>query len=184
MGEKFMSKELYPRFTCPLCGWLAHYSMLEKAPHDIKVVGMKVEGFGGISYHKIRGAKKAYKEFLREKVRELAEELGLKFADEVDEVDEVDEEEYEEVETEPSEEILAEKPSGRVMEIPIERVERVPVEYADHALQQRKQRTARKPSYKGFIPAYARAIEKSHVMTADSFSMTIDYEFIDLGGDT
>jgi len=68
--------------------------MLEKGPYKIEVRGMKVEGFGGISYHHVWGAKKMYKEFLRSKFRELAKELGLKLVDEVD-VDAVEEEEIE-----------------------------------------------------------------------------------------
>lgn len=83
-----MGKELYPRFRCVMCGWLAHYSMLEKAPYKIEVRGMKVEGFGGISYHHVWGAKKMYKEFLRSKVRELCKELGLKLVDEANEDEE------------------------------------------------------------------------------------------------
>ena len=81
-----MGKDLYPRFKCPVCGWLAHYSMLEKAPHNLQVVGMKVDGFQGISYHKIWGIKREYKEFLRLKIREVAKELGLKLADEEEEI--------------------------------------------------------------------------------------------------
>lgn len=106
-----MGKELYPRFKCPLCGWLAHYSMLENGPHKIEVRGMKVEGFGGISYHHIWGVKREYKEFLRIKVRELAKKLGIKLADEADEeyvTDEEVEEIAEEIGLEPSKEILDE----------------------------------------------------------------------------
>ncbi len=95
-----MSKELVPRFTCPLCGWLAYWSMLEGGPHKPEIRGMKYGGFQEISYHRVWdfGTKRAYKQFLRLKVRELAKELGLKLADEID-VDAVEEEEEIEVDT-------------------------------------------------------------------------------------
>lgn len=103
-----MGKDLYPRFRCPICGWWAHYSMLAKGVYPFEIQGMKVEGFGGISYHKIWGGKKEYKEFLRTKVRELAKKLGIKLADETDEeyiTDEGIEEIAEEIGLESSEEV-------------------------------------------------------------------------------
>lgn len=95
-----MGKELVPRFKCPLCGWLAYYSMLEKGPHKLEIKGMRYDGFQEITYHRIWTGKKEYKEFLRGKVRELAKELGIKLADEEEEI--IDEYE-EEMETEPLE---------------------------------------------------------------------------------
>ena len=91
-----MGKDLVPRFTCPLCGWLAYWSMLEGGPHKPEIRGMKYGGFQEISYHRVWdfGTKRAYKQFLRSKVRELAKELGLKLVDEVD-VDAVKEDEIE-----------------------------------------------------------------------------------------
>lgn len=96
-----MSKDLVPRFTCPLCGWLAYWSMLEKGPHKPKIRGMKYGGFQEISYHSVWSLdiNRTYKQFLRLKVRELAKKLGLKLADEID-VDAVEEEEEIEVDTE------------------------------------------------------------------------------------
>lgn len=92
-----MGKDLYPRFKCPLCGWLAHFSMLSRAPHDVEIVGMKVDGFQGISYHKIWGGKKEYREFLREKIREVAEVLGVNLDEEEEEIEPAEEEAQEEV---------------------------------------------------------------------------------------
>lgn len=101
-----MGKDLVPRFTCPLCGWLAYWSMLEGGPHKPEIRGMKYGGFQEISYHRVWdfGTKRAYKQFLRLKVRELAKELGLKLVDEVD-VDAAEEEEIE-VDTEQAEDDL------------------------------------------------------------------------------
>lgn len=92
-----MGKDLYPRFKCPLCGWMAHLSMLEKAPHKIEIIGTQFGGFQEISYHRMWGGKKQYKAFLREKVKELAECLGMQI---------VGDEEYEEDEDELFEEVL------------------------------------------------------------------------------
>ena len=91
-----MGKNLVPRFTCPLCGWLAYWSMLERGPHKPKIRGMKYDGFQGISYHSVwdLGTKRAYKQFLRLKIQELAKELGLKLADEVD-LEEIEDKEIE-----------------------------------------------------------------------------------------
>lgn len=91
-----MGKDLVPRFTCPLCGWLAYWSMLESGPHKLKIRGMKYGGFQEISYHRVwdLDTNRVYKRFLRLKVRELAKKLGLKLVDEVD-VDAVEEEEIE-----------------------------------------------------------------------------------------
>ena len=91
-----MGKDLVPRFTCPLCGWLAYWSMLESGPHKLKIRGMKYGGFQEISYHRVwdLDTNRVYKRFLRLKVQELAKKLGLKLADEVD-VDAVEEEEIE-----------------------------------------------------------------------------------------
>jgi len=151
-----MGKDLYPRFKCPLCGWLAYYSMLDRGPYNLEIRGMKVEGFGGISYHKIWGGKKEYKEFLREKVRELAKELGLKLAEEEEEITE-----EEEMEAELPEEVQAErpsrqveKPSVQVMEIPTERVESVPVEYVD-----RQRKTTKGKMFEHFLTAYMQSTE-------------------------
>jgi|SRR3972149_6143725 len=91
-----MGKDLVPRFTCPLCGWLAYWSMLEGGPHKLKIRGMKYGGFQEISYHQVwdLGANRDYKRFLQLKVRELAKKLGLKLVDEVD-GDAVEEDEIE-----------------------------------------------------------------------------------------
>lgn len=172
-----MGKDLYPRFKCPLCGWLAYYSMLDKGPYNLEIQGMKVEGFGGISYHKIWGGKKEYKVFLREKVRELAKELGLKLEEE-----EITEEE--EMEAELSEEIQAERPSRQVeklsvqvMETPTEWVEIVPVEYVD---QQRK--ATKEKRFKDFLTAYVQSVENNDYVIghANEGIIRIDNsEFID-----
>lgn len=92
-----MGRDLYPRFKCPLCGWMAHLSMLEKAPHKIEIVGTQFGGFQEISYHRMWGGKKQYKAFLREKVKELAARLGMQI---------VGDDEYEEDEDELLEEVL------------------------------------------------------------------------------
>lgn len=93
VGEK-MGKDLVPRFKCPLCGWLAYYSMLDRGPYTLEIKGMRYDGFQEISYHRVWTGKKEYKEFLRLKVRELAKKLGLKLADEEEAID-YDEEEIE-----------------------------------------------------------------------------------------
>jgi hypothetical protein len=95
-----MGKDLVPRFKCPLCGWLAYYSMLEKGPHKIEVRGMKYGGFQEISYHHVWGVKKDYKKFLRIKVRELAKKLGIRLADEELDEEITDDEEDEEIDLE------------------------------------------------------------------------------------
>jgi hypothetical protein len=103
-----MGKDLVPRFKCPLCGWLAYYTMLSKGPYKLEIKGMRYDGFQEISYHHIWTGKREYKEFLRIKVRELAKELGIKLADEADEEDVTDEgikEIVEEIGFEPSEEV-------------------------------------------------------------------------------
>jgi len=175
-----MGKELYPRFKCPLCGWLAYYSMLEKGPHKLEIRGMKVEGFGGISYHKIWGGKKEYKEFLREKVRELAKELGMKLTDEEEEIieeEEVEAELPEEIQVErPSRQV--EKPSVQVMEIPTERVESVPGEYVD-----RRWKTTKGKIFKDLLTAYVQSPDESNdyvvAHTNDSIIRIENAEFID-----
>lgn len=173
-----MGKDLYPRFKCPLCGWLAYYSMLDKGPYNLEIRGMKVEGFGGISYHKIWGGKKEYKEFLREKVRELAKELGLKLTDDEEAITE-----EEEMEAELSEEMQVErpsrqveKPSVQVMEIPTERAESVPVEYVD------RQRKTAKGKILNLLTAYMQSTEnKDYVIghANEGIIRTDDSEFID-----
>lgn len=176
-----MGKDLVPRFVCPLCGWLAYYSMLDGGPYKLEIRGMKYDGFQKISYHHVWGGKKEYKEFLRMKVRELVKELGLKLADEEEEITG-----EEEMEVEPVERVQAERPlrqieksSVQVMEIPAERVDSVLVEHADR-VQQRSTST-----FKEWFAAYAKAIEKTHVMTADveDYVRMIDHEFISVGGD-
>ena len=92
--KSMSSKDLVPRFKCPLCGWLAYYSMLDRGPYKLEIKGMRYDGFQEISYHRIWTGKKDYKEFLRLKVRELAKELGLKLVDEEEAID-YDEEEIE-----------------------------------------------------------------------------------------
>lgn len=189
-----MGKEMVPRFKCPLCGWLAYYSMFEKGPHKLEIKGMKYDGFQGISYHRVWGSKKQYKEFLCVKVRELAEELGLKILgdEEVDDYEEELDDYEEEVEAEPDvdeeeddDEIdlealgLGSPPSERVMEIPTERI--APIEYT-----QSTQVATEAKSYKEFTTAYAKEVEKDHVVTAnveDTYIRTEDTEFVDLGGD-
>lgn len=163
-----MGKDLYPRFKCPLCGWLAYYSMLDKGPYNLEIRGMKVEGFGGISYHKIWGGKKEYKEFLREKVRELAKELGLKLTDDEEEITE-----EEEIEAELPEEIQVErpsrqveKPSGQVMEIPTERVDSVPIEYVN-----RQRKTTKEKRFKDILTAYVQSVENNDYVTAHANSI-------------
>lgn len=182
-----MGKDLVPRFKCPLCGWLAYYSMFERGPHKLEIKGMKYGGFQEISYHKIWTGKREYKEYLRGKVRELAKELGIKLADEADE-EEVTDGYEEEVETEPSEvehlfhqqveEIRSvEKPSRRVMEIPIERVETLSVEYVSAQPQQRV--TTRAKILAEMLSTYVT--QREHVMVSDSDNLatTIDHEFIE-----
>jgi len=92
-----MGKDLYPRFRCPLCGWMAHLSMLREAPHKIEIIGTQFKGFQGISYHKIWGGKKEYREFLREKIREVAEVLGVNLDDEEEGLVPAEEEDQEEI---------------------------------------------------------------------------------------
>ena len=101
-----MGKDLVPRFTCPLCGWLAYYSMLDSGPHKPKIRGMKYGGFQEVSYHQVwdLGANRDYKRFLQMKIRELAKKFGLKLVDEVD-MEAVEEEEIE-VDTEQAEDDL------------------------------------------------------------------------------
>lgn len=172
-----MGKDLYPRFKCPLCGWLAYYSMLDKGPYNLEIRGMKVEGFGGISYHKICGGRKEYKEFLREKVRELAKELGLKLTDEEEEITEEEEMEAElpeEIVERPSRQV--EKLSGQVMEIPTERVDSVPIEYDN-----RQRKTTKEKMFKDFLTAYIQSTENSdHVIAHanDSIIRIENAEFI------
>lgn len=164
-----MGKDLVPRFKCPLCGWLAYYSMFERGPHKLEIKGMKYGGFQEISYHKIWTGKREYKEYLRGKVRELAKVLGIKLADE--EFDEEIADEYEEVEAQPSEveeEIWVEKPSRQVMEIPAEFVDRGP-----------QQRTAKKATYKELLASYHVAKTVEHVEAAGIEDVrTIEHEFI------
>lgn len=172
-----MGKDLVPRFKCPLCGWLAYYTMLSRGPYKLEIKGMRYDGFQEISYHHVWTGKKEYKVFLREKVRELAKELGLKLADEEEEVEE------EEIETEPVEEIQAErpsrqveKPSGQVMEIPTERVESVPVEYVN-----RQRKTTKEKSFKDILTAYVQSVEKNDYVIAhanDSIIRIENAEFI------
>lgn len=182
-----MGKELVPRFKCPLCGWLAYYSMFERGPHKLEIKGMKYGGFQEISYHRVWTGKREYKEYLREKVRELAKELGIKLVDE----EEVTDEYEEEVETEPSEvehlfhqqveEVRSvEKPSRRVMEMPIERVETLSVEHVSAQPQQRV--TTKAKTLAEMLSTYVT--QREHVMVSDSDSLAtaIDHEFIDLGG--
>lgn len=170
-----MGKNLYPRFKCPLCGWLAYYSMLEKGPHKLEVKGMKVEGFGGISYHKIRGVKKEYKEFLRVKVRELAKELGLKIVGE-EEIDEYEEDVELDVDEKEDEEELTEDDLEALL-LPSEKVKSVPIEYI-HS----QQMTTEAKGYKKLMSAYTKVIEKDNVISAgveDSYVRTVNTEFID-----
>lgn len=180
-----MSKEMVPRFTCPLCGWLAYYSMLDNGPHKLEIRGMKYDGFQGISYHRVWGSKKQYKEFLRVKVRELAESLGLKIVGD-EEVDDYEEEvEVEPLDVDEEEDDfdlealgLGSPPSERIAGIPSERVENASVEYARSAPV-----TAEAKSYKEFTAACAKGMEKDHV-TADveySHVRIVDTEFIKEG---
>jgi CO dehydrogenase/acetyl-CoA synthase beta subunit len=152
--------------------------MLDRGPYSLEIRGMKVEGFGGISYHKIWGGKKEYKVFLREKVRELAKELGLKLAEEEEEITE-----EEEMEAELSEEVQAErpsrqveKPSVQVMEMPVESVESVPVEYID-----RQRKTTKEKGFKELLTAYMQSAENRDYIIGyanDSIIRIEDAEFI------
>ncbi len=165
-----MGKDLVPRFKCPLCGWLAYYSMLNNGPHKLEIRGMKYDGFQGISYHKLWRGKKEYKEFLCLKVRELAEELGLEIVgdEEVDDYEEdveaeplsVDDEEFDEIDLESLG--LRSPASERVTEMPVERVESVPAEY---------------------VQSVQAPTGNIQVSVSDAFVETIDHEFVDLGGD-
>ena len=88
-------KELVPRFRCPLCGWMAYYSQLENSPHDIEVHGVEYTGFQSVKWHRrgMWGVKREYKRFLRVKVLELAQWLGVEFPDvDVDAIEDDDEE--------------------------------------------------------------------------------------------
>jgi len=69
--------------------------MLKEAPHKIEIIGTQFKGFQGISYHKIWGGKKEYREFLREKIREVAEVLGVKFDEEEEELESAEEDQEE-----------------------------------------------------------------------------------------
>jgi hypothetical protein len=144
--------------------------MLDKGPYGLEIRGMKVEGFGGISYHKIWGGKKEYKVFLREKVRELAKELGLKLAEEEEEITEEEEMEAER----PSRQV--EKPSVQVMEMPAESVESVPVEYID------RQREPAKGKILNLLTAYMQSTENRDYIIGYANEGIIridDSEFID-----
>ncbi len=146
----------------------------------MEIKGMRYDGFQEISYHHVWTGKKEYKVFLREKVRELAKELGLKLTDEEEEITE-----EEEMEAELPEEIQVERPSRQVekrsvpvMEIPTERVDSVFVEHTG-----RVQRRAAS-TFRERLAAYAEAIEKDHVIAAgvEDAGRTIDHEFIDVKG--
>lgn len=180
-----MGKDLVPRFKCPLCGWLAYYSMLDRGPYKLEIKGMRYDGFQEISYHHIWTGKKEYKEYLRLKVRELAKNLGIKLADEEDAAAEYEEE----VETEPVEEVRVEKPSRRVAEkvatpsqtiIQTESItediddedigESVVAEVDEKVVEVLRQLMKRTPSSQ---------IDRK----PSSFSISTDSQFIDLGGE-
>lgn len=189
-----MGKDLVPRFKCPLCGWLAYYSMLDKGPYKLEIKGMKYDGFQEISYHRVWTGKKEYKEFLRLKVRELAKKLGLKLVDEEEAID-YDEEE---IETEPSdideEEITDDDlealglglPSSVVTETPAQRMVTTHTENRKIS-QQIRHGQRNTEGLKEFVKAYKAYTERSasidsvrSAVTEEDSRITItDAEFVD-----